>query len=227
MVKLLGVVIDTGLRFNEHIDSMCEKAGRSTNVLSRLSRHLTIENKLVLFRSFIFSHFSYCQLIWHFCSQADTKKIDKVQFRALRFIYNDFNSLYSDLRVMADRPLLYVERLKAIVSEVFKLYSSCSPLYNGFLIKKYDMRICGRRLKPLELPVFYDKNCFKYRAAILWNNLKNSYKACIDIGRTHVQLFLLYIMYFRFDLIHVTSPHHRLSFRSPHPLSHFTHNRVG
>ncbi len=67
--------------------------------LSRLSRDFTIENKLVLFRSFILSHFSsYCQLIWHFCSQADTKKIDKVQFRALRFIYKDFNSLYSVLR---------------------------------------------------------------------------------------------------------------------------------
>ena len=105
----------------------------------------------------------------------------------MRFIYNDFNSLYRDLRVKADRPLLYVERLKAIVSEVhvFKLHSNCSPLYNGFLIKKCNMRICGRRLKPLELPAFskslYGKKCFKYRAAMLWNNLVNSYKACIDI----------------------------------------------
>ncbi len=86
VVKLLGVLIDKKLCFNEHIDSMCQKASRSTNVFSKLSRHFTIENKLVLFRSFILSHFSYCQLIWHFCSQADTKKIDKVQFRALRFI---------------------------------------------------------------------------------------------------------------------------------------------
>ncbi len=95
---------------------MCQKAGRSINVLSRLSKHFAIENKLVLFRSFILSHFSYCQLIWHFCSQVDTKKVDKVQFRALRCIFNDFNPLYSDLRVKADRPLLYVERLKAIVA---------------------------------------------------------------------------------------------------------------
>ncbi len=38
------------------------------------------------------------------------------------------------------------------------------------------MRFCGRRLKPLELTAFstslYGKNCFKYRATMLWNNLE-------------------------------------------------------
>ena len=63
---LLGVLIDTKVRFNEHIDSICQKTGRSINVLSRLSRQFTIENKVVLFRSFILSHFSYFQLTWHF-----------------------------------------------------------------------------------------------------------------------------------------------------------------
>ncbi len=41
VVKLRGVLIDTKLRFNEHIDSMCQKAGRSINALSKLlSRQL-------------------------------------------------------------------------------------------------------------------------------------------------------------------------------------------
>ncbi len=47
-----------------------------------------------------------------------------------------------------------------------------------------------------------------------------------ELGMTHMQLFLLYIMYLKFDVIHVTSPHHRLSFRSPHPHPHFCHNCV-
>ncbi len=103
------------------------------------------------------SHFSYHQ-------------VDKVQFKALRFIFDDFNSLHSDLWVKADRPVLYEERLKAVVAEVFKLYSNCSPLYTGFLIKKYDRPFCGRRLKPLELPAFSTsqyhngKICFKSQA---------------------------------------------------------------
>ncbi len=42
-----------------------------------------------------------------------------------------------------------------------------------------------------------------------------------------MQQFSLYIMYFKFDVIHVKSPHHRLLFRSPHPHQHFSHNRVG
>ncbi len=46
-----------------------------------------------------------------------------------------------------------------------------------------------------------------------FDDILYSYKTCIDIddfkkclqklGRTHMQLFLLYIMYFKFDVIHV------------------------
>ncbi len=48
-----------------------------------------------------------------------------------------------------------------------------------------------------------------------------------ELGSIHVQLFLLYIMYFKFDVIHVMSPQDPLSLRLPHPHHHFSHNRVG
>ena len=38
-----------------------------------------------------------------------------------------------------------------------------------------------------------------------------------DVGRTLVQLVLLYNVHFKFDVIHASSPHHGLSFRSSHP----------
>ncbi len=80
--------------FSEHIELICQEAGRSINVLLRLSRHLASENKVVLFKSFRLSHVRYCQVIWHFYSRTDKKKINKVQFRTLRVIFNDFISLH-------------------------------------------------------------------------------------------------------------------------------------
>ena len=34
----------------------------------------------------------YCCIIWHFCRISDTKKIEKMQLKALRHIYKDYTS---------------------------------------------------------------------------------------------------------------------------------------
>ena len=36
--KLLGVVINRNLNFNEHVSSFCKKAGRKLSILSKLSK---------------------------------------------------------------------------------------------------------------------------------------------------------------------------------------------
>ena len=59
---------------------------------------LSTEEKLTLVRSFILCHFNFCPTVWTFCSVTDTKKIEKIQERALRFVYGGFNSTYKDLR---------------------------------------------------------------------------------------------------------------------------------
>ena len=47
----------------------------------------------IIFHSFVLSNFNFCPLSWHFCSEANTKKIEKIQERALRFVYNDYDLL--------------------------------------------------------------------------------------------------------------------------------------
>jgi predicted nuclease of predicted toxin-antitoxin system len=38
------------------------------------------------------SNFNYCLIAWHFCGETNTRKIEKIQERALRFIYEDYKS---------------------------------------------------------------------------------------------------------------------------------------
>jgi hypothetical protein len=47
--------------------------------------------------TFILSNFNYCPVTWHFCSEKNTKKIEKIQERALRFIYEDYENTYENL----------------------------------------------------------------------------------------------------------------------------------
>ena len=43
--KLLGVEIERTLNFDEHVKSLCKKAGRKLSVLSRLSSYMTKTKK--------------------------------------------------------------------------------------------------------------------------------------------------------------------------------------
>ena len=138
-VKLLGVTIDFQLNFNEHVSNICKKASRQLNVLKRIGTHLTKLGKLTIYYSFIMSNFNYCPLVWHFCGETNNKKIEKIQERALRFIYNEYTSSYEDLLCKSKLPSLKVRRLRTFALEVFKIVNKDCPVYLFDLIdiKKY------------------------------------------------------------------------------------------
>ena len=67
------------------------------------------------------SNFNFCPLSWHFRSEANTNKIEKNQERALRFIYNDYNSTYDNLLIVSKLPTLKVRRLRTMAIEIYKI----------------------------------------------------------------------------------------------------------
>ena len=53
LVKLLGITIDNDLKFDDHITKICRKANSKLSALSRLARYLSMEQKKLLYMSFI------------------------------------------------------------------------------------------------------------------------------------------------------------------------------
>ena len=85
--------IDNLLTFNKHIANICKKAATQLNVSKRLSRSIGhTERKLIMQ-----ANFNYCALIWHFCSESNTAKMEKIQERALRLVHDDHISDYPTL----------------------------------------------------------------------------------------------------------------------------------
>ena len=78
--------------------------------LERLSNVLNQETKMLLMQSFNLSHVLYCSVVYHYCSCSDIIKLEKIQKKSLRFVYQDFHSSYTTLRERSNRPLLYIER---------------------------------------------------------------------------------------------------------------------
>ena len=62
-------------------------------------RHLKISKDIHHSKDFLSSqaHFDYCSQIWHHCGARNTKKLGRVNERALRFVYKDKKSSYDKL----------------------------------------------------------------------------------------------------------------------------------
>ena len=88
-VKLLGVQIDNRLNFSKHISIIINRASRQVICLKRLACSLDTKSKLLLYKAFVLSNFNYCPAVWHMCSSVNSNKLEKVQYRALKFVFNN------------------------------------------------------------------------------------------------------------------------------------------
>ena len=185
-VKLLGVNIDNDLCFDTHVSLLCQKAGYKLHALSRLSQQLDFNGKLVLFNSFILSHFMYCPLIWHFCSHGHMRRIEKVQKRALRCITNEYKCTYKELLHKCDIPLMYIQRMRSMMVEVFKVLNNVGPIYlkDMFNVKEtnYAMRTRFLLLQPHFNTTKYGFNSICYQGAKTWNILTNDIKSASSLN---------------------------------------------
>ena len=138
-VELLGVKLDYKLDFDPHISNLCKKAATQLNVLKRLKTFIGFQEKKVLVQSFVYSNFSYCPLVWYFSSSKSLQKIEQIQERALRFLYNDHTSSYNELLVKADKCTMLVARQRILCIEIFKTVKQLNPItFVKIFIKKSE-----------------------------------------------------------------------------------------
>ena len=87
-VKLLGLTTDNKLNFGIHINNKCKVANAKIKGLGRIRNKLNLSQAKILYNSFILSQPNYCCLVWMFCSKTLQNKINQIQKRALRIVYN-------------------------------------------------------------------------------------------------------------------------------------------
>jgi hypothetical protein len=126
-------------------------------------------------------------LAWHFCSKANTIKLEKIQERALRFIYEDYNSTYEELLHIAKVPSLQIRRMRTMALECFKiLYKLSPPCLNDLVVlknSKYSFRYSNIVEIPRVKTTTYGKNSFKYTAAVLWNDLPDDFRKIANFNQ--------------------------------------------
>ena len=83
-VTLSRIEIDNKLNFENHISTICKKATRQLKAKSRIQSYICKKEKEIIINTFLYSHFMYCPLAWHFCFKSFQNRMEKIQYRSLK-----------------------------------------------------------------------------------------------------------------------------------------------
>ena len=117
VLELLKVTVDEKLKFATHVNEVCRKVSQQVAVLKRMRNMLPFETRLSIYTSFIAPHFNYCSESWHFCNKSSADKLEKVDERAIRFVFNDKFTPYEELLNKIGNTSLRHQRVKKIISK--------------------------------------------------------------------------------------------------------------
>ena len=96
------------------------------------NKFLSEETRLFALKSLIRSNFSFCPIVWHFCSKINTEKLEKKQCRGLKIVFDCYESSYEELLTSANLPTLHLGRLRTIIMETF----NCSYIHQRLSLSK-------------------------------------------------------------------------------------------
>ncbi len=185
-VKLLGVTLDYKLNFDPHISNLCKKAAAQLNVLKRLRSFIGFAEREVLVQSFVYSNFNYCPLVWYFSSSKSLQKIERIQERALSFLYNDHKSTYSNLLLKSKKCTMQVARQRALCIEIFKTMKNLNPSFMNnifsFRTSNYSSRYPNNLNHFRPNQVTFGSKSLKAMGPQIWNCLPNELKSAENLN---------------------------------------------
>ena len=184
--KLLGLTVDKNLKFNLHLKTLCKKANQKVSALARVVRILPFQKRRLILKTFIESQFSYCPLVWMFCSRKMNDKINHIHERALRLVYQDYSASFDDL-LRKDCSLTFHHRnIHQVAIEMFKVKHDLSPPFMKEIfthIKDNGTRSGETFARPNVNSVYKGDQSLRCFGPIVWNTmLPENLKTCNSLA---------------------------------------------
>ena len=128
--------------------------------------------------------YSQILIIVLWCGHTNTKKLEKVQFRALKFVYSDYYSTYEQLLLRANLPTLALGRIRKLAIEVYRIMKGMSPAY---LLQTFNKQSAKYNLRN-QTKIIYNCNnstrngleSFRHYGAKIWNSLPETLRTVSD-----------------------------------------------
>ena len=190
-IKLLGVTIDNKLNFNEHIADIIRKVSNQLQVMKRHKRLIPEKAKIILYKAYFLPHLNYCSLVWHHCGKRNSDKLEKLNLRCLRFVFNDYESNYDKLLEKIDHSSLQNSRYCDLLILIYKAIHNSSPTYISSIFNERKSKYNLRGERALNIPSVnttkYGLHSIRYFGPKFWNSISN------DLHKLNLKEFTLAI----------------------------------
>ena len=127
-----------------------------------------------------------------FCGRKNSNKIEKLQERALRFVFNDPNSTYNDLLKRGNFLSLSALRLRFLAIEMYKCRNNMAPSYRCDLFRQniisYNLRDSDKLIQPDFKTKTFGYRSFTYYGSKIWNSLPTEIKASKTLSTFKIQI---------------------------------------
>ena len=174
IIKDLGVIFDSKLKFDIHINEKVKKAYSILGVINRNFKHMTANTLILIYKSMVRSHIEYANSIWSPYRIMDIEKLEKVQKRATKMIPSIKNLNYEGRLKFLDLPTLKYRRLRGDMIEVYKIITL---KYDSNSVIKFNRieNSCTRgnsyKLFKKNINSKIRKDFFSNRVITVWNSL--------------------------------------------------------
>ncbi len=167
--KLLGITVDKNLNFSAHLSGVCRRASCKVSALARIARILPFFKRRLMLKTFIESQFSYCPLVWMFCSKKMNKKINHVHERALRLVYNDYTSTFTGLLKKDGSVSFHHRNVRCVAIEMYKVKNNLSPPFMGEFFTFNE--VTNKFLRPNVRTVKKGQGSLRSFGPVVWNSM--------------------------------------------------------
>ena len=142
---------------------------------------MILPKRRLLMSSYITSQFNYCTLVWMIHNRKLNKKINKVHERALRIVYGDHKTSFSELLNIDKSVTIHQRNLQYLLIEICKVKKGISPtimneIFQFFENPVYELRsgvhLPGRNSRT----VFFGTESI-INTAKLWNMVPENIKS--------------------------------------------------
>ena len=133
----LGISISDNLSWNNLCDIICKKANSTLGLLRRILSGCTPEVKQTAYLTLVRPKLEYASSVWNPHTQCNIDKIEMVQRRAARFVYNDY-SRFSHVSSMIKALGWHSLEHRRLTNQVFMFYK----IYKGLVGISFPPEVC-------------------------------------------------------------------------------------
>lgn len=175
--KYLGITFTNTLSWSKHIENICASATRKLGLLRHKLKASPTHVKLLAFKMIILPKLQYASVVWDPFLKKDKYRLEMVQRRAIRFIFNKYRTTDSPTSLMLANSISTLEDRRKIdrLKLLFALYTGSTKVNASVYIQPFQSRPTRHRhthnLLPYRAHTNMFKNSFFPRTVSEWNSL--------------------------------------------------------